>query len=252
MKGHVSDNRGADCEADLPSDCRKVDATKTTGIILGGGVGTRFKHDIPKQFLPIGGRPMIVHTVEAFERAPSIDAIVVAVPAGWEQRCREEFRPYGFTKVQGIIAGGETRQLSCWQVLQYLKEDPPHLCVIHDAARPLVTEAMIAAAVAGGAEGMTFGLRAVDTIAECRDGVIMRVLPREQLYQVQTPQAFPFTTLWDAHSRALEAGITDASDDAGLVLQSGNRVTVLEGDPRNIKITGPDDLKRVEHLLRNG
>lgn len=197
---------------------------------------------------------MIVHTVEAFERSPSIDAIVMAVPAGLEQRCREEFKPYGFKKVQGkgIIAGGETRQLSCWQVLQYLQEDPPHLCVVHDAARPLVTAAMIDVAVGEGAHGMTFGLRAVETIAECRDGVIMRVLPREQLYQIQTPQAFPFTTLWNAHSRALEAGITDASDDAGLVLRAGNRVTVLEGDPRNIKITGPDDLNLVEYLLQNG
>jgi len=195
---------------------------------------------------------MIVRTVEAFERSPSIDAIVVVIPAGWEQRCIEEFRPYGFTKTQGIIAGGETRQLSCWQALQYLKEDPPHICVVHDAARPLVTETMIDAAVGEGAQGMTFGLRAVETIAECRDGVITRVLPREDLHQIQTPQAFPFAILWDAHCRALEAGITDASDDAGLVLQAGNRVTVLAGDPRNIKITGPDDLNLVQHLIRNG
>jgi 2-C-methyl-D-erythritol 4-phosphate cytidylyltransferase len=225
---------------------------KTTAIILGGGRGKRFREETPKQFLPLAGRPMIVHTLEVFERSPSIDAIVIVIPAGWDQRCREECESYGFTKVQGIIAGGETRQLSCWQALQYLKENPPHICVIHDAARPLVSGAMIDAAVGAGAEGMTFGLRAVETIAECRDGVITRVLPREELYQVQTPQAFLFKTLWDAHCRALEAGITDASDDAGLVLHLGNRVRVLEGDPRNIKITGPDDLNLVQHLVRNG
>ncbi len=96
---------------------------------------------------------------------------------------------------------------------------------------------------------MTFGLRAVETIVEGRDGEIAKVLPREELYQIQTPQAFPFPTLWDAHCRALEAGITDASDDAGLVLSAGKRVKVLQGDPRNVKITGPVDLALARLLL---
>jgi 2-C-methyl-D-erythritol 4-phosphate cytidylyltransferase len=225
---------------------------KRTVIILGGGAGKRFKQDIPKQFLPLVEKPMIVHTVEAFQKSPSIDAIIVAVPAGWEKRCADDLKPYGLTKMQGIITGGETRQLSCWQSLQYLADDPPDIVVIHDAARPLVTGAMIDAAVREGVEGMTFGLLAVETIVECRDGEIMRVLPREELYQIQTPQAFPFHVLWDAHNRALEAGITDASDDAGLVLRAGNQVTVLKGDPRNIKITGPVDLKLAQHLLGDG
>jgi 2-C-methyl-D-erythritol 4-phosphate cytidylyltransferase len=225
---------------------------KKTAIILGGGAGKRFKGEIPKQFLPLVERPMIVHTVEAFQRSPSIDAIIVAVPAGWEKRCADDLKPYDLTKVQGIITGGETRQLSCWKALQYLKDDPPNICVIHDVARPLVSTAMIETAVREGAEGMIFGLRAVDTIVACRDGEIIRVLPREELYQVQTPQAFSFKILWDAHNRALEAGITDASDDAGLVLKAGNRIRVLEGDPRNIKITGPVDLKLAQYLLGDG
>jgi 2-C-methyl-D-erythritol 4-phosphate cytidylyltransferase len=195
---------------------------------------------------------MIVHTVEAFQRAPLIDAIVVVVPEGWEKRCSEELKPSVFTKVQGVITGGETRQLSCWQALQYLQTDPPHICVIHDAARPLVTEEMIDKAVREGGEGMTFGLRAVDTIVECRDGEIFTVLPREQMYQIQTPQSFTFQTLWDAHCKALEEGIREASDDAGLVLRLGNQVRVIEGDPRNIKVTGPVDLELAQHLIRGG
>jgi 2-C-methyl-D-erythritol 4-phosphate cytidylyltransferase len=109
---------------------------------------------------------------------------------------------------------------------------------------------MIDAAVREGTEGMTFGLPAADTIVECRDGEVMRVLPREELYRIQTPQAFPFQTLWDAHCQAFDAGITDASDDAGLVLRAGKRVKVLLGDPRNIKITGPFDLELAQHLLQ--
>jgi len=223
---------------------------KHTAIIVGGGIGKRFRGEIPKQFLPLDKRPIIIHTVEAFQRSSSIDAIVVVVPAGWEQRCTEDLKPYGLTKVQGIIAGGETRQLSCHQALCFLKPDPPAIVVIHDAVRPLVSPELIATAVQQGREGMTFGLRAVDTIVEGRDGKIIKILPREELYQIQTPQAFPFPTLWDAHCRALEAGITDASDDAGLVLSSGKGVEVLPGDPRNIKITGPVDLALAQHLLQ--
>jgi len=224
---------------------------KNTAIILGGGAGKRFNGEVPKQFLTLGERPIIVHAIANFQQSPSIDAIVAVVPAGWEKRCTEDFKPYGLTKVQGIITGGETRQLSCWQALQYLKEDPPHICVIHDAARPFVTEEMIETAVREGSGGMTFGLRSVDTIVESLDGEIATVLPREQMYQIQTPQAFPFKTLWDAYHKALEAGIKDASDDAGLVVRAGNRVKVLEGDPRNIKITGPVDLELAQHLIQD-
>jgi len=223
---------------------------ENTAIIVGGGLGKRFRGEIPKQFLPLGKRPIICHTVEAFQRSPSIDAIVVVVPRGWEARCIEELKPYGFTKIQGIITGGETRQLSCHQALCFLKPDPPHICLVHDGVRPFVSQKLITAAVQEGAEGVAFGLRAVDTIVACRDGKIIKVLPREELYQIQTPQAFSFQTLWDAHCRAMEAGITDASDDAGLVLRAGLRVKVLEGDPRNIKITGPIDLELAQHLLQ--
>lgn len=224
---------------------------KNTAIILGGGAGIRFKGEVPKQFLLLGEKPIIVHTIAAFQQAPSIDAILVVVPVGWEKRCADNLKPYDFGKVQGVIVGGETRQLSCWQALQCLKADPPHICVVHDAARPLVREEMIETAVRQGTAGMTFGLRASDTIVECRDGEIMRVFPREQVYQIQTPQSFPFQTLWDAHCKALEAGLTEAGDDAGLVLKAGNRVKVIEGDPRNIKITDPFDLGLAQYLLRD-
>jgi 2-C-methyl-D-erythritol 4-phosphate cytidylyltransferase len=221
-----------------------------TAIIVGGGLGKRFKGGIPKQFLLLGERPIIVHTVEAFQRSPAIDAIVVVMPAGWEERCTAELQAYPFDKIKKVITGGETRQLSCYQALLFLKPDPPHICVVHDAVRPLVSQELIAAAVREGTEGMTFGLPAVETIVEGRDGEIVRVLPRDELYHIQTPQAFLFPMLWDAHCQALEAGIKDASDDAGLVLRAGLRVKVLEGDPHNIKITGTIDLTIAQHLLR--
>jgi 2-C-methyl-D-erythritol 4-phosphate cytidylyltransferase len=217
---------------------------------VGGGMGKRFKGEIPKQFLPLDTRPIIVHAMEVFQRSPSIDAIVVVVPTGWEQRCNEILKPYGLTKIQGVIAGAETRQLSCYQALCFLKSDPPAIVVIHDAVRPLVSPELIEIAVREGAEGMTLGLLAVETMVQGRDGEIAKVLPRAELYQIQTPQAFPFQVLWDAHCQALAAGSTDASDDAGLVLRAGKPVKIVPGDPRNIKITNPVDLTVVRLLLQ--
>jgi 2-C-methyl-D-erythritol 4-phosphate cytidylyltransferase len=216
---------------------------------LGGGTGTRFKGAVPKQFLSVEGRPLISYTIDAFEQAPSIDAIVVVVPTGRAEQLTADLKPYGLTKLSQVITGGETRQLSCWQALLYLKAMPPEIIVVHDAARPLVTTEMVETAVREGTSGMTFGLPAKDTIVSCRDGAIMRVLPREGLYQVQTPQAFAFETLWEAHEEAKAAGITDAGDDAGLVLRLGKRVQVFPGDPCNIKITDTRDLELVRHLL---
>jgi 2-C-methyl-D-erythritol 4-phosphate cytidylyltransferase len=191
----------------------------------------------------------MAYTIDVFEQAPSIDAIVAVVPTGWEEQCAADLKPYDFAKLIKIITGGRTRQLSCWQALLYLKSMPPEIIVVHDAARPLVSTEMVETAVREGTAGMTFGLLAKDTIVSCRDGAIMQVLPREELYQVQTPQAFAFETLWNAHEKAKAAGITDAGDDAGLVLRLGTRVQVFPGDPCNIKITDTRDLELVRHLL---
>jgi len=222
---------------------------KHTAVILGGGTGTRFKGSVPKQFLSVEGRPLIAYTIDAFEQAPSIDAIVAVVPAGWEEQCAADLKPYDFAKLIKVITGGQTRQLSCRQALLYLKSMPPEIIVVHDAARPLVTTEMVETAVREGMGGMTFGLPAKDTIVSCREGAIAQVLPRGELYQVQTPQAFAFETLWEAHEQAKRAGITDAGDDAGLVLQLGKRVQVFPGNPRNIKVTDNRDLELVRPLL---
>jgi 2-C-methyl-D-erythritol 4-phosphate cytidylyltransferase len=223
---------------------------KNVAVIVGGGMGKRFKGEVPKQFLPLGEKPIIFHTIEVFQRSFSIDSILVVVPEEWIKRCTEQIKIYAFDKVQRVIAGGETRQLSCWQALQYLKDDPPLVVVVHDAGRPLVSATMIEVAVKEGYEGMTFGLCERDTIVECSNGEITKILPREQVYHIQTPQSFPFCILWDSHCKALKAGIKEFSDDAGLVMRAGYTVKVIEGDPRNIKITGPVDLQFAEYLLQ--
>jgi 2-C-methyl-D-erythritol 4-phosphate cytidylyltransferase len=121
--------------------------------------------------------------------------------------------------------------------------------VIHDAVRPLVRTELIETALRQGRMGMTFGVPVVDALMECKDGALAREIPRDQIVRIQTPQAFLFDILKDAHLKARETGITDATDDAGLVLRTGRRVTVMEGDPRNIKITTPADIEFAGYLL---
>lgn len=214
-------------------------------------MGRRLPSDLPKQFLPLGERPIIVHTVAAFARVPAIERLVVVVPWGWEGRCAEMFAAHGLgERIDGIVPGGATRQLSCLQGLRFLEPDPPDVVIVHDGVRPLVSEELIARAAAEGKDGMTFAIPTIETIVTGFRGEVTEVLPRDCLYQVQTPQAFPFSILWEAHHEALKAGISDASDDAGLVLRMGHRVKIVPGDPRNIKVTRPEDLELAQILIR--
>ena len=214
-------------------------------IIIGGGRGRRFQGNLPKQFIPMEGTPLLVRTTEAVHRCALIDTIVVVVPAEWIEQTICDLRAHGCHKVRYVTRGGDTRQLSCWQGLQLLKDDPPGVVVIHDAVRPLVSDDMVALAVTEGTAPMTFGVRATDTTVVASSGAIETVLPREQVYHVQTPQSFPFTVLWEAHVVAQKRGLIDSCDDATLVLQAGYPVKVVNGDPRNIKVTSPLDMELV-------
>lgn len=221
-------------------------------IIVGGGRGKRFRGDLPKQFVSVGGLSLLARTTEVFNRCPLIDMIVVVVPSDWVDQTVSDLRGHGCHKVGCVTKGGDTRQLSCWHGLQVLKNDPPDVVVVHDAVRPLVSDDMVAVAVREGAAPMTFGIPAVDTMVVTSGGEIETVLPRDHVYHVQTPQSFPFRVLWDAHMAAQKRGITDAGDDATLVLHEGYAVKVVKGDPGNIKVTSPMDMELVRVFSAKG
>jgi len=221
-------------------------------IIVGGGRGKRFQGDLPKQFIPVGGMSLLARTTEVFNRCPLIDIIVVVVPPDWVDHTASDLRAHGCDKVGHVTGGGDTRQLSCWHGLQMLKDDPPDIVVIHDAVRPLVSDEMVAVAVREGTAPMTFGVPAVDTMVVTSGSRIETVLPRDYIYHVQTPQSFPFTVLWDAHVAAQMRGITDAGDDATLVLHAGHSVRVVRGDSRNIKVTSHVDMELVRYFSVKG
>ena len=215
-----------------------------SAIIAAGGRGLRFGSAQPKQFLTLGGQSILQRSVDAFRRCDVVDDIVVALPDDLMAN------PPGYLFVGGtpleIVAGGARRRDSVAQAFARVA-DRADIVVIHDAARPLVTSDAIRRTVAAAAESgaAIAAMRAHDTVKRANaDGVITDTLRREDIYLAQTPQAFRVSVLKDA--LAVEG---DATDEAMLAEQAGHAVRVVEGDPRNLKITTPADLTMAEHFL---
>jgi len=216
-------------------------------IVVAAGSGSRFGNAVPKQFLDLGGQALVIRAVRA---AAACDGVVVVVPAAnAELRLNEE----GTFIVGGpgaVVAGGATRSASVRAGLAAVP-DNAEIIVVHDAARPLATAELferVVAAVRAGADGAVPGLPVPDTIKRVEAGgggtLVVETLDRPALRAIQTPQAFRAAVLRRAH-----AGGGDATDDAALVEALGATVVVVDGDPANLKITGPDDLARAEALL---
>lgn len=221
-------------------------------IIPAAGTGRRMQAGVNKQYLLLAGRPILAHTLEIFATHPRIDRICLVLPAEEIDYCRSEIvERYGRGKACDIIAGGPTRQDSVGCGLLGCGAAIDDLVVIHDGARPLLSavelDALLdaAAAVCGAA---TLGVPVKDTIKRVCHGEIVETLERDQLWQVQTPQAFRFWLLLAAHSQA-RADNFSGTDDAMLVERLHHPVAMVAGSYRNIKITTPEDLAIASALL---
>ncbi|MGD9561643.1 MAG: 2-C-methyl-D-erythritol 4-phosphate cytidylyltransferase [Pyrinomonadaceae bacterium] len=217
-----------------------------TAIIVAAGSGERFKSEVPKQFLEINGKPVIVHTLERISAAPSIDAVVLVLAA--DRVAEYEARRGEFPKLAAVVKGGASRAESVLSGLNAVP-DGCDLVAVHDGARPLVSvadiEAVVAKAVETGAACLVAAV--TDTIKSVRGGEIAATLDRDKLRRALTPQAFRIEIL----KRAFETPeVNDsATDESYLVEKLGHPVAFVEGSPRNIKITGPDDLIYAKALL---
>ncbi len=206
---------------------------------------------LPKQFLTIGGLPILVHSLRVLEAAASVAEVILAVSAEDREYClREIVTPHGFTKVRKIVTGGEHRQDSVRHGLEGINDDTD-VVLVHDAVRPFLTEDMveqvIARAAQHGAAVVAIPMR--DTVKQAgADGLIESTVDRHGLWLAQTPQAFRLPLLREAHRKALLEGL-HATDDAQLVERLGHRVALVEGSGQNIKITQPEDLALGEAIL---
>lgn len=226
----------------------------TTGaVIVAAGVGKRMNAAVSKQYIPVGGKPIVAHALEAFERAASVDAVVLVVGAGDEPFGERLAAEYGLRKVVAVVAGGAERQHSVLRGVEALLAQRPDAAwvLVHDGARPLVTPDVIDRSLAAAADtgASVPGVPVKDTIkAVDRDGFVVGTPERSSLWAVQTPQAFRVDVLLEAHRRAAEEGFL-GTDDAMLVERLGVRVRIAEGDYRNVKVTTPEDLGAVERML---
>jgi len=226
---------------------------QTYAIILAGGRGMRLKSDVPKQFLPLGTRPVIAWSLHACNSSEAVDRILVVIPDEFASRIQEMVDRYKFHKVKKIIPGGSTRQESAFNAVQFLDYNDDDILLFHDAARPFVTQDMIRGCIEAARE---HGAAAVyvpvqDTIAEIVDGFAVSVPPRERFYSAQTPQAFSYSVTRRAH---LYGAGSPATDDASLAINAGIPVKMVPGDSSNFKITTDIDYRSAcltaEHILK--
>jgi 2-C-methyl-D-erythritol 4-phosphate cytidylyltransferase len=224
---------------------------KAAAVVPAAGTGSRMGAQVPKQYLLLGGIPLLGHALKVLDSSPVIQSIVLVAGAGEEEFCRKNVvKELGIRKIKAIVTGGRERQDSVYSGILALSPETD-LVVIHDGARPLLSSAELLAVVeaAVGYGAATLAVPVKDTVKMAGgDGLVAQTLPRERLWLTQTPQAFRRDLILRAHRAAREANHL-GTDDAGLVERLGFPVKLVPGSYRNIKVTTPEDLIIASALL---
>jgi 2-C-methyl-D-erythritol 4-phosphate cytidylyltransferase len=217
---------------------------KTAAVIVSAGKGHRLPGEKKKQFLSLAGKPILCHTLDAFEACPSIDFIQLIV--GQEDvtyTLKEIVEVYGYRKISQIVPGGKSRQESVKKGIDTLSSEVD-IVTIHDGVRPFVTPRMIEESIQGARQfkAVVLAMPVKETIKMVGpDRTVLKTLDRESLWQIQTPQTFQLDIIRQALYKATEDGFI-GTDDASLVERIGVKVYILPGSYTNIKITTPEDL----------
>ena len=229
---------------------------KNVAILIAGGSGQRMRQDIPKQFLNVDDKPVIVYTLECFEKHPNIDGIIVVCIKGWEEIVKAYAKQFNITKLKAIVPGGDCGQASIKNGLDaakkyYSKDD---VVLIHDAIRPMVSQEIISDNIA---KCSMYG-NAI-TVIPCAEAMLETEnqidsdsqINRDNLKRTQTPQAFILGDILSAHKEAKERGITNSVASCTLYIELGRKVYFSMGSEKNIKLTTPDDLEIFKGYLKS-
>jgi 2-C-methyl-D-erythritol 4-phosphate cytidylyltransferase len=212
-------------------------------ILVAAGRGERLGLEQPKAFAKLGEEPLLAEPLRRLDESDWVDRIVIVAPPGWEEPAILLAEELACSKVNACVAGGETRTDSVRAGLAEVPDDAVAV-LVHDAARPLLTEGVIErvlAPLSEGWDGVVPGLPVSDTLKRVGgDGAVQETVSRDSLYAVQTPQAFPVDVLRRAIARGGES-----TDCAGLVEAAGGRVKIVEGDAQLLKVTTADDLAKI-------
>lgn len=217
-------------------------------LLLAGGSGNRTGQDIPKQFICVYEKPVIIYTLEAFEKHPDIDGIIVTCLEGWQDILWSYAREAKITKLKWIVEGGANGQSSAKNALDALQGvcEPDDLLVIHDAVRPNISQEIISNAVAvckkyGSAVA---AIPCAETVIQTTDKKQGNVnVDRDSIMRIQTPHVFPYGKLVWAHEEAAQRGITGATTASTLLIDLGENIHFSIGSEKNLKITTAEDLE---------
>ena len=227
------------------------------GLIIAGGSGNRMGQDIPKQFMHVDGAPIIIMTMQAFERHPDIDAIAVVCLKGWDTVLQSYANQFSIKKLKWIFPGGDTGFESIHNGIYGLKEagcDDEDLVLIHDGVRPLLSQEIISSNIAiCKAYGYAVtGIQCREAILESHDGFTTKTsIPRDTLIRTQTPQTFRLGNIIKAHQHAKTKGITNTVSSCTLIaeLEEDIEMHIVPGSEKNIKITTVEDLEMIKALM---
>ncbi|MDP3182603.1 MAG: 2-C-methyl-D-erythritol 4-phosphate cytidylyltransferase [Desulfobaccales bacterium] len=226
---------------------------RVAAIIAAAGVGQRMGGQTPKPYLMLANKPILAHTLEIFEKIPEVQEVTVVAHPDDLDLCQDTvISPFNFKKVLRLVPGGKERQDSVYHALKTLqREDDLEIVLVHDGVRPFITPDQIRAVIQGARRhgGAVLGWPAQDTLKRVNSqGEVLQTLDRQDIWQIQTPQAFQAPLLWrafvDAYSRNFYA-----TDEAALLEENHQPVVVIPGSPFNLKITTPQDLQLAEGLL---
>ena len=228
---------------------------ETVAVILAAGSGSRTGLSTPKQFLPLGGKTVLEHSVQTFNDHPGIDEVVIVTATEFIERLQAIVKTNGWTKVSAVLPGGKERFDSSLAAVRHFEGKPDTVMLFHDAARPLVSGRIITDTLKAMERynAVDVAIPAVDTIVQCnREGTHMEsIQDRNLLWRMQTPQGFRQRTIEEAYRIALQDPQFTATDDCGTVLRylPHVKVGIVRGSERNIKLTYADDLSLLEFLL---
>ena len=224
-------------------------------MLIAGGSGNRMHQDIPKQFLTVNERPVIIYTLEAFQNHPEIDVIAVVCIVGWEQVLWAYAKQFNITKLKYVIPGGDSGQASIRNGVFELEKhfSPDDIVLIHDAIRPMVSAEIISdnIRVAQKHGNAITVIPCAEAMMQTEDGIVsVGSYPRNRLKRTQTPQAFRLGKICDLHRRALEKGITNSVASCTLMIEMGEQVYFSSGSEKNIKLTTVEDIDIFKALLK--
>ena len=232
-----------------------MDKAKVVALLTAAGTGSRMGQDIPKQFMHVDNKPLIIHTMEAFQQHPSVDAIMVVTLPAWTEVLRAYANQFNITKLKWVVPGGATGQESIRNGLKKLEEelDRNSIVMVHDGNRCFVSSEIISNSLA---VYHTYGsavaaIPCVEAVFRSQDeGVSSTVsIPREQLFRTQTPHTYSLEKLLWAHREAEKRGISNTAASCTLMQQLGETVYFSKGSEMNLKITTVDDMLIFEALL---